>query len=246
MRRIAAAVVTVLAVLFAPMAARGQVASFDTKRCDSGDFRYLGEAYAEFCTGYRHGKEACQQRTLQRKEVTDACLAGATLHSQSRIHDYVEGPPSRIATRSPAPAARPSPDVCRRTMLEQIGLAGVDEVRQAVAPRFQEIVVGTIPDSWNLRLEARRSACDDPRVSAVIYDFDAKGVLREVTYVWSRPTGTSPNPLFKERASALARLYRLPPPQTPSRLEGTSKTASVSLQDVPDRNVVLEAYALPK
>ena len=131
-------------------------------------------------------------------------------------------------------------------MVEQIGLAGVDEVRQGVAPRFQEIVVGTIPDSWNLRLEARRSGCDDPRVSAVLYDFDAKGVLHEVTYVWSRPAGTSPSPLFKERAAALARLYRLPEPQSASRVEGTSKASNVVLQDVPDRNVVLEAYGLPR
>jgi hypothetical protein len=132
-------------------------------------------------------------------------------------------------------------------LVDQIGLAGVDEVRQAIAPRFQEIVVGTAPDSWNLRLEARRSACDDSRLSVVLYDFDAKGVLREVTYVWSRPAaGATASAVFKERAAALARLYRLPPPQSQARLEGTSKSASVVLEGKPDRNVVLEVYASPK
>lgn len=245
LRQTAAAALAGVALLLV-MPVRGQVSSFDTKRCDSGDFRYFGETYAAFCNGYRNGRPACEPRPLERKEVTDACLSGATLHSQSRIRDYVEGPPTRAAARAPTPAAKPSPEVCGRTMVEQIGLADVDEVRQAIAPRFQEIVVGTIPDSWNLRLEARRSACDDPRLSAVLYDFDAKGLLREVTYVWSRPAGAAPNPVFKERAAALARMYRLPPPQSQSRLEGTSKTASVVLEDRPDRNVVLEVYALPR
>lgn len=248
MRPTAAAVLSLVAALSAPMAAQGQVASFDTKRCEGTDFRSLPEGYAAFCTGYRNGREACQPKPLERKEVTDACLSGATLHSQSRIRDYVEGPPARTASRSPAPTAvaRPSPEVCRRTMVEQIGLATVDEVRQTVTPRFEEIVLGTIPDSWNVRLEGRRSGCDDPRVSAVLFDFDAKGVLHEVTYVWSRPAGEPPSPVYKERAAALARNYRLPSTQSPSRLEGTSKTASVVLQDVPDRSVVLEAYGLPK
>lgn len=239
-----AAAAFLAAALVAPMGAEGQVMSFDTKRCDRGDFRYFGDTYAAFCNGYRNGRPACEPRPLERREVTDACLAGSSLHSQSRIRDYVEGP---VAARPVAlPPARPSPDVCRRTLLEQIGLAGVDEVRQALAPRFQEIVVGTIPDSWNLRLDARRSACDDPRVSAVLYDFDAAGVLREVTYVWLRPAGAAPNPLFKERVAVLSRSYRLPPQPSPSRVEGASRTASVVLQDVPDRNVVLEAYALPR
>jgi hypothetical protein len=131
-------------------------------------------------------------------------------------------------------------------MLEQIGLAGVDEVRQAIAPRFDEIVVGTTPSSWNMRLDARRSACDDQRVASVLFDFDAKGVLHEVTYVWSRPSGEPPSPVFKERAAALARMYKLPPPQSGSRLEGNTRTAHVVLQDLPDRSVVLETYALPK
>ncbi|MCC6196702.1 MAG: hypothetical protein IT518_19790 [Burkholderiales bacterium] len=206
----------------------------------------MSDGYAAFCTGYRNGAEACRPRPLERKEVTDACLAGATLHSQSRIRDYAVGPSAATASRSAAPAARPGPDVCRRTMVDEIGLAGADEVRQAIAPRFPDLVVGTVPESWNLRLEARGSACDDPRVTQVLYDFDAKGVLHEVTFVWSRPAGAAPSPLFKERAAALARRYGLPPPQSPSRLEATTKTAHVVLEDAAGRNAVLEIYGLPR
>jgi hypothetical protein len=143
-------------------------------------------------------------------------------------------------------AATPSPEVCRLSMLDHLGVARIDDVRPAVVARFAEIVVGTAPNSSNMRLDARRSACDDPRVSGVLYDFDGAGVLQEVTFVWIRPPGPAPAPIFKERAAVLARSHRLPASASPSRLEGSSATAAVVLMDVPERNVVLETYTRPK
>ena len=142
--------------------------------------------------------------------------------------------------------ARPSPEVCRRMLMDRFGQAREAEVRQALAARFRETLTGTVPGTAQLRLDARGSACDDPRLNAVLYDFDAAGLLQSLTLVWARPSGPAPAPIFSERVKALAVLHGLAPPQSPSRLQGTSPTARIVLQDLPERNLLLEAYAAPR
>ena len=130
-------------------------------------------------------------------------------------------------------------------LLDRFGAAREAEVRQALQARFRETLVGTVPGTAQLRLDARGSACDDPRINAVLYDFDAAGLLRSLTLVWARPPGPQPAPIFSERARTLATLHGLSPPQSPSRLAGTSPTARIVLQDLPERSLLLEAYAAP-
>jgi hypothetical protein len=80
----------------------------------------------------------------------------------------------------------------------------------------------------------------------MLYDFDAAGLLKSVTVVWARPPGPQPAPIFSERVKALAALHGLVPTPSPSRLSGTSPTARIVLQDLPERNLLLEAYAAPR
>ena len=103
-----------------------------------------------------------------------------------------------------------------------------------------------MPGSGQLRIDARASACDDPRINATLYDFDAAGVLQAINVVWTRPPGPAPSPLFSERAALLARLFGLPAPASPSRLEGRSATARIVLEDQPERSLLLEVYSAPK
>jgi hypothetical protein len=142
--------------------------------------------------------------------------------------------------------AQPSPEVCRRTLMDRFGAARESEVRQALQARFRETLVGTVPGTAQLRLDARGSACDDPRINAVLYDFDAAGLLHSLTLVWARPPGPAPAPIFSERAKVLAAQHGLAPPQSPSRLQGASTTARIVLQDLPERSLLLEAYAKPR
>jgi len=96
---------------------QAQVVSFDTKRCQSGEFRQLGEAYVAFCDGYENGDAACTVWSGARKQSSDACLSGALMRSQMRIREEKSAPPvAKPAATAKAPD-RPSPDVCRRTML---------------------------------------------------------------------------------------------------------------------------------
>ena len=53
----------------------------------------------------------------------------------------------------------------------------------------------------NLRIDLRGSACDDPRIKATLYDFDANEMLQSITYVWERPPGPAPAPIFQERVT---------------------------------------------
>jgi hypothetical protein len=99
--------------------------------------------------------------------------------------------------------------------------------------------------SDNLRLDARGSACDDPRVNATPYDFDAGGVLRSLTLVWARPVGPAPAPIFNERVRLLSMGYAGGLTQSASRMQGQSEKARVVLQDIPERNLLLEACASP-
>ncbi len=84
-----------------------------------------------------------------------------------------------------------------------------------------------MPGSGQLRIDAR--------INATLYDFDAAGMLQAINIVWTRPPGTAPSPLFSERAALLARLFGLPAPASPSRLEGQ-----------PEPSLLLEVYSAPK
>ena len=159
---------------------------------------------------------------------------------------------ARIAAASPtAPPrsalARPSPEVCRNTLLDKLGAVGVNQVRAMSDVRFKEPAIeGKVPNTNHLRIDLRGSACDDPRVKATLYDFDASGMLQSITYVWDRPNGPAPAPIFQERIAQLSRLHSLPPPQSPGRLQADTAAGRLILQDMPERNLLLEAYAARK
>lgn len=101
-----------------------------------------------------------------------------------------------------------------------------------------------MPNSENLRIDARGSGCDDPRIYAVLYDFDAGGMLQSMIFVWARPPGPAPAPIFNERVNTLSlMLGRKLAPQSPGRLQAESPVWHVIVQDMPERNLVREAYA---
>lgn len=78
----------------------------------------------------------------------------------------------------------------------------------------------------------------------VLYDFDANGMPQSITYVWARPAGPAPAPIFQERAGTLALNHPgLPPPQSPGRLQADTSLGRLVLQDLPERGPLLEAYA---
>jgi hypothetical protein len=156
--------------------------------------------------------------------------------------------PVQIANVSPTPPAssRPPTEICRQMMMDKLGVARVDEVRQMIGVRFRETLTGTVPNTQNLRLDARGSACDDSRINATLYDFDAAGVLQSITLVWQRPAGPAPAPIFSERAVTLARIFNAPAPQSPSRLQADTSMGRLILEDLPERNLLLEAYKTPK
>ena len=86
--------------------------------------------------------------------------------------------------------------------------------------RFKEAAIeGKVPNTNNLRIDLRGSACDDPRIKATLYDFDANEMLVSITYVWERPPGPAPAPIFSERNPSDAR--HSPPPQSPGRCRPT-------------------------
>jgi len=71
-------------------------------------------------------------------------------------------------------------------------------------------------------------------------------MLQSVTYVWDRPPGPAPAPIFQERVAQLARFHPLPPPQASGRLQADTALGRLTLQDMPERNLLLEAYAARK
>ena len=157
----------------------------------------------------------------------------------------------QVAAVAPSPPrstlARPSPEVCRNTLIDKLGTVGSNQVRAMSDVRFKEMAIeGKVPNTNNLRIDLRGSACDDPRIKATLYDFDANEMLQSITYVWERPPGPAPAPIFNERARLLANGYTPGPAQSPSRWQGTSTAARVTLQDLPERALLLEAYAAPR
>jgi hypothetical protein len=174
----------------------------------------------------------------------DNSSAGATPHSAPPA----AGARPQVAAVAPVPPpstpARPPREVCVNTMLDKLGTVGVAQVRAMAKLRFSEAAIeGKVPNSDNLRLDLRGSACDDPRMKAALYDFDANGMLQSITYVWDRPAGPAPAPIFQERVASLSRFYpSLPQPQTTGRLQGDTSLGRLILQDMPERNLLLEAY----
>ena len=157
----------------------------------------------------------------------------------------------QVAAVTPSPPSstlsRPSPEVCRNTLLDKLGTVGSNQVRAMSDARFQEAAIeGKVPNTNNLRLDLRGSACDDPRIKATLYDFDANEMLQSITFVWERPPGPAPAPIFQERVAALSRFHSLPPPQSPSRLQADTSLGRLILEDRPDRNLLLEAYKAKK
>lgn len=150
-------------------------------------------------------------------------------------------------TPPPSGAGRPSPQVCRNTLIDKLGTVGVNQVRAMSDLRFKEAAIeGKVPKTNNLRIDLRGSACDDPRIKATLYDFDANEMLQSVTYVWARPPGPAPAPIFSERIAQLSRFHRLPPPLSPSRLQADTSLGRLILEDLPERSLLLEAYKTPK
>jgi hypothetical protein len=147
----------------------------------------------------------------------------------------------------PSTLSRPSPEVCRNRLIDKLGAVGVQEVRAMSDVRFKEAAIdGKVPNSNNLRIDLRGSACDDPRIKATLYDFDANGMLQSITYVWDRPAGPAPAPIFSERVTHLTRVLSLPPPQSPGRLQADTSVGRLILQDMPERDLLLEAYKAKK
>jgi hypothetical protein len=159
---------------------------------------------------------------------------------------------TRIAAASPAAPprstlARPSPEVCRNTLVDKLGTVGVNQVRAMSDARFKELnIEGKVPNTNNLRIDMRGSACDDPRIKATLYDFDANQMLQSVTYVWDRQPGPAPAPIFQERVTQLSRFHALPPPQSPGRLQADISLGRLIIEDMPERNLLLEAYKARK
>ena len=152
-------------------------------------------------------------------------------------------PAPQSAPQPAAPGSR-SDELCAITFLDKLGVATFGPVRQALERRYKETLHGTVPNSQATRLDARGSACDDPRIQATLYDFDANGTLQSVTLVWARPAGPAPAPIFSERLRTLSLNHSaLPPPQSPGRLQADTSLGRLILQDMPERNLLLEGYA---
>ncbi len=161
------------------------------------------------------------------------------------------GTAPQVAAVAPSPPpstlSRPSPEVCRNTLIDKLGTVGSNQVRAMSDVRFKEAAIeGKVPNTNNLRIDLRGSACDDPRIKATLYDFDASEMLQSITYVWERPPGPAPTPIFNERTRLLVNWYAPGSTQSPSHWQGASTTARVTLQDLPERALLLEAYSAPK
>jgi hypothetical protein len=260
-----ARVCALISALVLPQALTAQ--TFDTGQC-SYQFLPPGELKA-FCEGYRTGDGArCGTYMGMGSSLREgqACREGVAAHAkeQQARHNAAgsQAPkrPASAATRPVAPdgtrmaTASPStttasspPQFCRQTLLDQLGKVGVKQVRAMTDLRFKEAAIeGKVPNSNNLRLDLRGSACDDPRIKATLYDFDANGTLQSITYLWGRPSGPAPAPIFAERAQTLSRLFGVPAPQSPERLQADTSLGRLILQDMPERNLLLEAYAAPR
>jgi hypothetical protein len=123
--------------------------------------------------------------------------------NQVRAISAAGAPPSQMANAAPTPPpstpSRPSQEVCNRTFLDKLGVATFSPVRKALDTHYKETLQGTVPNSQLTRLDARGSACDDPRIQATLYDFDANGVLQSITL-----SGRAPPDRRRRRSSTSA------------------------------------------
>ncbi len=71
-------------------------------------------------------------------------------------------------------------------------------------------------------------------------------MLQSIMLVWDRPAGPAPAPIFTERVSTLSRFHPLPPPQSSGRLQADTSMGRLILQDLPERNLLLEEYKAKK
>lgn len=71
-------------------------------------------------------------------------------------------------------------------------------------------------------------------------------MLQSVTYVWDRPPGPAPAPIFSERVTRLSRFHSLPPQQAPGQLQADISLGRLVIEDMPERNLLLEAYKTKK
>ena len=188
-----------------------------------------------------------------RSECADCAGQRANGGAASPSAPPAAGAMPQVAAVAPAPPrstlARPSPEVCRNTLLDKLGTVGSNQVRAMSDVRFKEAAIeGKVPNTNNLRIDLRGSACDDPRLKATLYDFDANEMLQSITFVWERPPGPAPSPIFQERVQTLSRVNPggLPLPQTPCRLQADTSMGGLILQDMPERNLLLEAYKTKK
>ncbi len=158
----------------------------------------------------------------------------------------------QVAAVAPSPppstSSRPPPEVCRNTLLDKLGTVGVNQVRAMAGARFTEPAIERkLPVTGNLRIELRGSSCDDPRVKMSMYDFNDNGMLHSIAYVWERPAGPAPAPIFTERVSTLSRFHALPPPHLPGRmLQAETSLGLLILEDRPDHNLLIESYKAPR
>jgi hypothetical protein len=197
----------------------------------------------EGCTLVRAGAAAPSATTAPPGNARAAVAGPSMAHKAGTLPQVAAVAPSP----PPSTLSRPSPEVCRNTLLDKLGVVGVNQVRAMSDVRFKDMPIeGKVPNSNNLRIDLRGSACDDPRVKATLYDFDANGMLQSITYVWDRPPGPAPAPIFNERVSTLSRFHTLPPPQTPGRLQADTSIGRLIIEDLPERNLLLEAYKAKK
>ena len=218
-------------------------------------FKILGPDRVQELTSTRIGADPCPFVRVGTSAQT-GLPAGATRaanapssNAPAATSGRASAAPSQMASVPPTPpvSSRPSPEVCRQTLLDKLGIVGVNQVRAMSDVRFKEPAIeGKVPNAQNLRIDLRGSACDDPRINATLYDFDANGMLQSITYVWARPAGPAPAPIFSDRIAQLSRFHSLPPPQSPSRLQADTSMGRLILEDMPERNLLLEAYKTPK
>ncbi len=220
-------------------------------------FKILGPDRVQELTSTRIGADPCNfvrvgsgaQGTRAPATAAQAAQPSSSGRPAAASGRAPDSPPAQVASAAPTRStlSRPSAEACRQTLLDKLGTVGVNQVRAMSDVRFKETAIeGKVPNTGNLRIDLRDSACDDPRIKATLYDFDGDGMLQSITYVWERPAGPAPAPIFQERIATLSRLHALPPPQSPGRLQADTSLGRLVLQDLPERNLLLEAYAAKK
>jgi hypothetical protein len=108
--------------------------------------------------------------------AANAAVNTATAQGAARM---AAASPTTVPSRSTL--ARPSPEVCRNTLIDMLGKVGTNQVRAMSDVRFKEMAIeGKVPNTNHLRIDLRGSACDDPRIKATLYDFEGHRVRATV------------------------------------------------------------------